>query len=78
MDSANYQDLNRLAPDRRQADKIHMLREFDPQGGKSASVPDPYYGVLDDFEEVYTIIERSSQGLLRFPGAIPGWALISR
>ena len=66
MDSANYQDLNRLAPDRRQADKIHLLREFDPLGGKSASVPDPYYGVLDDFEEVYTIIERSSQGLLRF------------
>jgi protein-tyrosine phosphatase len=66
MDSANYQDLVRLARDPTRANKVHMLREFDPQGGKSASVPDPYYGVLDDFEEVYTIIERSSQGLLQF------------
>jgi protein-tyrosine phosphatase len=35
MDSANYQDLNLLAPGRKQADKIRMLREFDPLGGKA-------------------------------------------
>jgi protein-tyrosine phosphatase len=66
MDRENYQDLIHLAPDPALAGKVHMLREFDPQGGKFASVPDPYYGVNADFEEVYTIIERSSQGLLRF------------
>ncbi len=66
MDQENYHDLVLLAPDSMRAGKIHMLREFDPQGGKSASVPDPYYGVFADFEEVYEIIERSSQGLLRF------------
>ncbi len=43
-----------------------MLREFDPDGGKEASVPDPYCGLFEDYEEVYQIIQRSSQGLLRF------------
>ena len=65
MDQENYRDLVLLAPDSSRAGKIHMLREFDPQGGKSVSVPDPYYGDITDFEEVYEIIQRSSQGLLR-------------
>ena len=54
------------------AGKIHMLREFDPQGGKSASVPDPYYGDIADFEEVYEIIQRSGQGSLRFLEQVVG------
>jgi low molecular weight protein-tyrosine phosphatase len=66
MDQENFQVLVSLAPDSVRAGMIHMLREFDPQGGISASVPDPYYGAAADFEEVYQIIERSSQGLLRF------------
>jgi len=64
MDQENYQDLLRLAPDAQRLSKIHMLREFDPDGGKEASVPDPYNGIFADFEEVYEIIQRSSQGLL--------------
>jgi protein-tyrosine phosphatase len=66
MDQEIYRDLVLIAPDSRCAGKIHMLREFDPQGGKSASVPDPYYGDIADFEAVYEIIQRSSQGLLRY------------
>ena len=66
MDLDIYHDLTLLASDSTRAGKIHLLREFDPQGGTSASVPDPYYGFGADFEDVYDIIERSSQGLLRF------------
>lgn len=65
MDSTNRQDLMRLAPDEGARSKIHLLREYDPQGGPSAPVPDPYYGGIDGFEEVYSIIERSCKGLLR-------------
>ena len=64
MDRDNAAYLRRLAGSDQEEAKIHLLREFDPQGGPQASVPDPYYGNLDGFEEVYQIIERSCQGLL--------------
>ncbi len=44
--------------------KIRLLREFDPEGGPQAEVPDPYYDVAEGFERVYQIIERSVAGLL--------------
>jgi protein-tyrosine phosphatase len=64
MDRENGSYLRRLAGSAQEEAKIHMLREFDPMGGPTAVVPDPYYGNLDEFEEVYQIIERSCQGLL--------------
>ena len=64
MDSTNRQDLIHLAPDEEARSKIRLLREYDPQGGPNAPVPDPYYGGIEGFEEVYTIIERSCKGLL--------------
>jgi protein-tyrosine phosphatase len=64
MDRDNRDDLLDLARTSDQRAKIHLLREFDPDGGANASVPDPYYGGLDDFDEVYLTIERSVRGLL--------------
>lgn len=64
MDRQNYSHLLSLARTPDQEAKIRMLREFDPQGGKNASVPDPYYGGIDGFEETYHIVERSVEGLL--------------
>ena len=64
MDAQNRADLRRLARSPEDEAKIHTLREFDPHGGPTAPVPDPYYGGIDGFEEVYTIVERSCRGLL--------------
>ncbi len=64
LDPNNRQDLLRLAQTDIQREKIRMLREFDPEGGPRAGVPDPYYGGLDGFEEVYQIVNRACQGLL--------------
>jgi protein-tyrosine phosphatase len=64
MDRDNRDDLLALARTPEQRNKIRLLREFDPQGGAQASVPDPYYGGLDGFEEVYLILKRSVEGLL--------------
>lgn len=64
MDRQNYAHLLSLTRTPKQQKKIHMLREFDPQGGEFASVPDPYYGFIDGFDETYQIIERSVKGLL--------------
>jgi protein-tyrosine phosphatase len=64
MDLENWTSLMELARTREQRDKIHMLREFDPQGGQHAGVPDPYYGGVLGFEETYQIVARSLLGLL--------------
>jgi len=64
MDTTNQADLIRQASTSEQRSKVRLMREFDPLGGSNAVVPDPYYGGIDGFEEVYSIIERSCQGLL--------------
>lgn len=63
MDTNNYADLMSRAPAPAQA-KIRLMREFDPQAGGERSVPDPYYGGIEGFEDVYDLIERSCRGLL--------------
>ncbi len=65
MDQENRRDLLRLVPTPEQQAKIHLLREFDPDSEVQASVPDPYYGGMDGFEEVYDIVERACRGLLK-------------
>lgn len=64
MDTDNRANLRRLARNITDEAKIRLMREFDPQGGPNAPVPDPYYGGIDGFENVYDIVERSCQGLL--------------
>ena len=47
-----------------EADRIRMLRSFDPRSGAYAlDVDDPYYGDHDDFEDVFTVIEAALPGL---------------
>ena len=70
MDSDNKTKLINLADTPEKAAKVRLLREFDPQGGPNAAVPDPYYGGIDDFEEVFQIVERSCRGLLE---ALEAW-----
>ena len=64
MDTTNQTELLIQASTPEQRVKIRLMREFDPLGGPNAVVPDPYYGGIDGFEEVYGIVERSCQGLL--------------
>jgi len=46
------------------ADRIRMLRSFDPRSGAYVlDVDDPYYGDQDDFEAVLAAIEASLPGL---------------
>lgn len=64
MDFENKKDLLGLVRKPEDRAKIHTLREFDPDGGSKAAVPDPYYEGIDGFEEVYDIVDRSIHGLL--------------
>jgi len=46
------------------ADRLRMLRSFDPRSGAHAlDVEDPYYGDDGDFREVFTVIDASLPGL---------------
>jgi protein-tyrosine phosphatase len=46
------------------ADRVRMLRAFDPRSNAHPlDVEDPYYGTHQDFEDVFTVIEASLPGL---------------
>ena len=63
MDSENYSNIIRLDKNGSNRDKIKMMRDFDPQPD-SPDVPDPYYGGMDGFQNVFDVIMRSCEGLL--------------
>lgn len=62
MDASNYAHIMTLKSGATTA-QIEMMRRFDPQR-TSDDVPDPYYGGLNGFENVFSILERSSEELL--------------
>ena len=64
MDQDNRANLRALVRTQVDREKIRLMREFDPLGGPNAEVPDPYYGGIRGFEEVYDIVERACKGLL--------------
>jgi protein-tyrosine phosphatase len=64
MDLENKSDIEALVSKPGQRDKIHLLREFDPEAHGDIAVPDPWYGGPSGFENVYDIIERSVRDLL--------------
>ncbi len=64
MDRANYSDLLRIAPSAEAAERVRLLREFDPEASGDLDVPDPYYSGNDGFDDVLDIVARSCSGLL--------------
>lgn len=68
MDADNLRDLLPLG-----GSEIRLFRAFDPEN-PGAEVPDPYYGGVDGFEEVLSMVERTSAEIVaRFiAGDLPG------
>ncbi len=64
MDENNLKDINELKRKVNGKASVLMFRDFDPEG--KGDVPDPYYGTMDDFEEVYQICRRTSENLLQY------------
>lgn len=64
MDKSNYQNIMNLASNPESAkDKVKLMRTFDPHpnGGE---VPDPYHGGAKGFQEVFEILDRSTDGFI--------------
>jgi protein-tyrosine phosphatase len=64
MDRANLRELLALAPDEDAAEKVRLLREFDPASSGALDVPDPYYGGDRGFETVLDLVEAACRGLI--------------
>lgn len=64
MDRSNYEDLSDLAQSTEARRKLFLLRSFDDASPEGASVPDPYYGDDDDFDDVVRICLAACKPLL--------------
>jgi protein-tyrosine phosphatase len=63
MDRDNLHTLERMAAASGGDAEIRLLRTYDPDPDGD-EVPDPYYGGVTGFENVYQIVRRSCESLL--------------
>lgn len=63
MDKSNYKNILRLLKDESHRQKVMLMRQFDTVG-KGEEVPDPYYGGEKNFQEVFEILDRSTENFL--------------
>jgi protein-tyrosine phosphatase len=62
MDRSNLRHALSVSHPKHHA-KIALMRSFDPLG--EGDVPDPYYGSEADFQEVFEILDRSVEALVK-------------
>ena len=63
MDRENLANIKSMDGSGAFEEKIVLLREFDPNPG-DGEVPDPYFGGIDGFKNVFDIVKRSCEALL--------------
>ncbi len=65
MDDTNYENLHRLAPSRKAAERIFRMVEFTRESHPDRFyVPDPYYEGREGFELVLDMLESGCRNLL--------------
>lgn len=66
MDKANKTNIERLIDSSGLShEQVYLIREFQPDADQ-IEVPDPYYGGIEAFEEVYDILDESITYFLEF------------
>jgi len=64
MDQSNHSNILKLHKAEQHAHKVKLMRKFDSEPGDE--VPDPYYGGEQGFQEVFEILDRSTEGFIEF------------
>lgn len=81
LDLVHWRRLRALAPDAPAAEKVRLLREFDPAVAGSEhtelGIYDPWYGGAEDFETTHGMITAAVPGVVRavageLDAAVPG------
>jgi protein-tyrosine phosphatase len=62
MDEDNLRDLQRRAPSEVRG-RVRLMMDYAP-AAVARSVPDPYYGGAQGFEEVLDLLEEAAEGLI--------------
>jgi protein-tyrosine phosphatase len=65
MDKDNFRDLERMARNKEDLKKLHMMTDFSRKFNYDF-VPDPYYGGDEGFELVLDLLEDAGVGLYEF------------
>lgn len=63
MDADNLAGIRAVAPPH-DPGRLRMYRALDPLAGDDLDVPDPWTGAEDGFQDVLTVVERTSRALL--------------
>lgn len=63
MDSSNYENILREMPSGEIRATVKKMRHYDPDP-EHGDVPDPYYGGVQGFTQVYDMLKRSCEKLL--------------
>jgi len=63
MDKENYHDICALAPTEKDRQKVRLILEG--AGLAFTEVPDPYYGGENGFEQVYQMLDKACDTLLK-------------
>lgn len=63
MDQSNFNDMKKNIGGG--SKKLFLLREFDSSADGGLDVPDPYYGGHEGFEDVFQMISRSVDELIK-------------
>jgi protein-tyrosine phosphatase len=64
MDKSNLHDILYLDTGNDFGSRVMLFRQWDPEPG-DYEVPDPYYGGDEGFEDVYRIVDRTAEALLK-------------
>jgi protein-tyrosine phosphatase len=64
MDESNYANVVKLARHAEDLKKVEYFLHYLYPNLKAA-VPDPYYGTLKDFEEVYQLVDKATDALIQ-------------
>lgn len=64
MDNDNYSYLSSIAPNKESEKKIIRMGDYLKSYPKFSSIPDPYYGNSNDFENVIILLEDACKNLL--------------
>jgi len=65
MDLEIYKDVISLTSNEEQKQKVFLFLEAAGQHGENIEVPDPYWGDMNDFENIFQMIDKASEKIAK-------------